>query len=355
MATRRWSAGSSWTVGVDLPASCCSTGSARMKTGSRSRSSCWCSRMATTIGSAGRSRCSRPVARQSDRRGVVQRTGAEGNLVGCVMSVLQVAQISELLQATNMAWNRSWDGGPVALTGESLAAKPLPGGMHITILSPERRDVQILAVQWGREQARRGLGDAGSPDSDEAVPAPPGGKAATKSSSRRRDSGRGPPDVNEAREHAVHRRSQLVERSEHRLPRGAGGQVAAGRRRCTCRRPLPLDCCTAGPARARTTAPGCLRGPARWQRSQLIASCSHCWSANLRYLSTDGTAFQHPDRETIARILVYGRASPDRPLTLVFNHRTATTEVWANPQLQSRYSYRALYPEQNGAGIKVQL
>jgi hypothetical protein len=75
-----------------------------------------------------------------------------------------------------------------------------------------------------------------------------------------------------------------------------------------------------------------------------------------RYLfSTDGTAFRHPDRETIARILIYGRPSPDRPLTLVFNYRTPTTEIWANPQLQSLYRYRAVYPEQTGAGIKIQL
>jgi hypothetical protein len=75
-----------------------------------------------------------------------------------------------------------------------------------------------------------------------------------------------------------------------------------------------------------------------------------------RYLfSTDGSAFQHPDRETIARILTYGRASPDRPLTLVFNYRSPTTEIWANPALQSRYRYRALYPEQNGQGIKLQV
>lgn len=271
------------------------------------------------------------------------------------MSVLQVAQISELLQATNMAWNRSWDGGPVALTGESLAAKPLPGGMHITILSPERRDVQIRAVQWGREQATRGLGDAGPPDSDEAVPAPPGGKAATKSSSRRRDTGRGPPDVNElANTPFTDDRSSsnaasiafLAEREGRSLL--VGGDAHAG---VLCRSIAAL-LAQRGQERLRLDAfvvPHA--GSARNMNRELLAllECD-------RYLfSTDGTAFQHPDRETIARILVYGRASPDRPLTLVFNYRTATTEVWANPQLQSRYSYRALYPEQNGAGIKVQL
>ena len=75
-----------------------------------------------------------------------------------------------------------------------------------------------------------------------------------------------------------------------------------------------------------------------------------------RYLvSTNGAAFQHPSRETIARIVTFGRATPDRPLTLVFNYRSQFTEVWANPELQQRYRYTAIYPQQPDAGIKVQI
>ena len=72
-----------------------------------------------------------------------------------------------------------------------------------------------------------------------------------------------------------------------------------------------------------------------------------------RYLvASDGTKFKHPDRETIARILTYGRTTPDAPLTLVFNYRTPFTEVWANPELKARYRYEAIYPTGDG-GIKV--
>jgi len=75
-----------------------------------------------------------------------------------------------------------------------------------------------------------------------------------------------------------------------------------------------------------------------------------------RYLiSTNGAVFQHPHRETIARIITFGRATSDRPLTLVFNYRSQFTEVWSNPELQQRYRYTAHYPQQPDAGVKVQV
>jgi TIR domain len=75
-----------------------------------------------------------------------------------------------------------------------------------------------------------------------------------------------------------------------------------------------------------------------------------------RYLvSTDGSKFRHPDRETIARILAFGRVEPDRPLTLVFNYRTQWTAVWDDPALKMRWKYEAIYPTVEGGGIKVQI
>jgi hypothetical protein len=75
-----------------------------------------------------------------------------------------------------------------------------------------------------------------------------------------------------------------------------------------------------------------------------------------RYLiSTDGTAFMHPDRETVARIIMYGRASTDSRPVLVFNYRTRYTEIWADPSLQERYRYDAVYPASGLSGIKVQI
>lgn len=75
-----------------------------------------------------------------------------------------------------------------------------------------------------------------------------------------------------------------------------------------------------------------------------------------RYLiATSGERFRHPHRETIARILAFGRTDPGVPLTLVFNYRAPTTAVWDDPELQERWNYRAIYPQHEGGGIKVQI
>jgi hypothetical protein len=273
------------------------------------------------------------------------------------MSVLQVAQISDILQAYEMAWNRRWEGGFVALSGESPAVQSLPGEMHITILSPERRDLQVLQAQWGREQARRGLENAEPADSDDAAQAQEasGLKRAAKSSSRRRDMGRGPPDVEAlANTPFTDDRSQSNAASIAFLAELHGKSLLVGgdaRAEVLCRSIAAL-LAQRGQERLRVDAFAVPHaGSARNTNRELLAllECD-------RYLfSTDGSAFQHPDRETIARILAFGRATPNRPLTLVFNYRSPTTEIWANPQLQSRYRYRAVYPEQNGQGIKLQL
>jgi hypothetical protein len=271
------------------------------------------------------------------------------------MSVLQVAQISEMLAAYEVTWNRAWNGRFITLAAQPGTAKALPGGLHITVLSPERKDLLTLVAQWGREQSRRGLGDAGPPDSDEAVPAPPGGKAATKSSSRRRDAGRGPPDVEALAnttftdDRSVSNGASIAFLAELH---GKSLLVAGDAHAPVLCRSIAALLAQRGQERLRVDAfvvPHA--GSARNMNRELLAllECD-------RYLfSTDGSAFQHPDRETIARILAFGRASPQRPLTLVFNYRSATTEVWANPALQSRYRYRALYPTQNGQGIKLQV
>ncbi len=75
-----------------------------------------------------------------------------------------------------------------------------------------------------------------------------------------------------------------------------------------------------------------------------------------RYLiSTDGSRFRHPDAETIARIIEYGRASPDARPTLVFNYRTETNDMWDDPALQERYGYDAVYPAADRGGIRADL
>jgi hypothetical protein len=67
--------------------------------------------------------------------------------------------------------------------------------------------------------------------------------------------------------------------------------------------------------------------------------------------SSDGTFFEHPDPEAVARVVVGGQDSP----RLVFNYRTKFTAPWDNADLERRFKYRALYPEKGKAGYRLEL
>ncbi|SCB58078.1 hypothetical protein GA0061105_1042 [Rhizobium aethiopicum] len=65
--------------------------------------------------------------------------------------------------------------------------------------------------------------------------------------------------------------------------------------------------------------------------------------------STDGSRHDHPDRETIARIL---NNDPDRAKTLYFNFRQPNTECWDDDTLKRRWRYECVFPHEGTEGIE---
>ena len=60
-----------------------------------------------------------------------------------------------------------------------------------------------------------------------------------------------------------------------------------------------------------------------------------------RYLfSTNGSQFNHPHAEAVARVLKFGSANPE----LVFNYRSDESLVWDDPALRRRHRYTTTYP-----------
>lgn len=71
-----------------------------------------------------------------------------------------------------------------------------------------------------------------------------------------------------------------------------------------------------------------------------------------RYLfSTNGERYGHPEKETIARLLVAQRS----PCQLFFNYCSPANHAWADPHLKTRYHYQAEYPDSNDQGLEVNL
>jgi hypothetical protein len=57
-------------------------------------------------------------------------------------------------------------------------------------------------------------------------------------------------------------------------------------------------------------------------------------------ISSNGTYFDHPQPETIARILKSGRGAE-----LVFNYRSPEALVWNDDDLRGTWDYTTCYPD----------
>ncbi|HEY0545494.1 MAG TPA: MBL fold metallo-hydrolase [Pyrinomonadaceae bacterium] len=63
--------------------------------------------------------------------------------------------------------------------------------------------------------------------------------------------------------------------------------------------------------------------------------------------STNGNIFKHPDRESVARVIMHGGRKPK----LLFNYRTGFNEMWDDMQLIREYGYAVKYCKKTGEGI----
>jgi hypothetical protein len=71
-----------------------------------------------------------------------------------------------------------------------------------------------------------------------------------------------------------------------------------------------------------------------------------------RYLvSGNGNIFYHPDREAIARVILYGGANP----ALFFNYRSGLNALWGEQCLRDRYGHSVIYPSAGQQGLRVAL
>jgi beta-lactamase superfamily II metal-dependent hydrolase len=68
--------------------------------------------------------------------------------------------------------------------------------------------------------------------------------------------------------------------------------------------------------------------------------------------STDGSRHDHPDPETIARIL---KNDPDRHKALIFNFRQPSTEIWDDDRLKKQWHCNCCFPKENAAGIQFEI
>lgn len=253
-----------------------------------------------------------------------------------VLEALSVAQGDKLedgIRRFRWRWNAAFRGGPVST--DSAAPGPLAGGLAITLLSPSDAELAELEPVWNAWLRRTKLRET---DTDVEAEAPPGLESLS---------------VLNVEELAC---EPFKEDGE--APNGSSIAFLAefeGKRVL-----LGAD---AHPSRVVASLKALGYGPDNRLKLDLFKLCHHGSKGNCapelltmidctRFaISTDGTRHNHPDPQTIARILV---ADAGRPKEFHFNTRQPNAEVWDDPTLQARWHYRCIFPDPPArAGLAV--
>lgn len=256
---------------------------------------------------------------------------------------LQGEYLSALIAERSLPWNRHFDGGAVVVhEGGPLPAIELAGGLKLTLLSPERPQLNLLAAAWKKECKAAGL-----------VPGQP--RAALEHLS---DRGKRllpsfgldtEPDVEKWARVPFQKDTSpanassiafLAEFAGHRVLFGADAYSDV------------LESNIARLARERGEARlelDAFKLPHHGSAANLTASLLEQVHARRILVSTNGAHFGHPDPEALARVV-----KSQKGMELVFNYRTEENAIWDNADWQKRYSYRASYPADNTLGSTLE-
>jgi beta-lactamase superfamily II metal-dependent hydrolase len=234
-------------------------------------------------------------------------------------------------------WNARFGGGPVSVDSPGAEGKlDFAGGLSLRLLSPSDEELARLETSWRSEIERLGL-KPGTVDPEEA-----------DASGRERF---GLPDVEKlakepfVEDNAAPNGSSIAFLAEFKGKRVLLTGDAHPRRIEASLRKLgwnenkmiPLDYFKLSHHGSKAnTSPGLLQ----------IIDCTRFG------FSTDGTRHDHPDPQTVARVL---KRDPVRPKELIFNFRQPGTTIWDNETIMRRWRYACVFPAAEQDGTTTEL
>lgn len=254
------------------------------------------------------------------------------------MNERQADDLTDLLHESELPpANAGFGGEAICLPSDGRPTTvALPGGLEITLLSPDRPRLDALFSQWERwrqtqeeaeeEEAAAGLQSMGHKRIPETVDVEELAGAGEDADDKV------PNGSSIAFIARFGGRSALLAADAHPdlIERGIRSLLKDGAER------LSFDLVKLSH-----------HGSARNTTTSLLAAID-----STRFVvSTNGNAHNHPDPETIARIL---KAGPDRDRTLYFNYRQPWTELWERTDLQERYRYVCEFPSGVG-GLTIEV
>jgi Predicted hydrolase (metallo-beta-lactamase superfamily) len=235
----------------------------------------------------------------------------------------QGEELTGMLVEGKIPWNKAFGGQRIAVVDdEDLPQAKLDGGLTLTALSPGIEQLKKLYPKWEKEMAKL----RAEQSEDESRPKPEdelGGAldvAALANSQFKED--KAEPNGSSI--------ALLLEFKNRRLLLGADAHPTVianniDRMLSSSGHPvLDLDAYKVAHHGSRSNT------------SKRLLEKLFC----RRYLvSTNGSQFEHPDKESIARIIQFGSEEKD----ILFNYETDYTTIWHKDSLENSHKYQALF------------
>jgi beta-lactamase superfamily II metal-dependent hydrolase len=255
--------------------------------------------------------------------------------------------LSGLLDRGRRRWNEAFSGGPAAVRDEGpLTTWELAGGMTVTLLSPGPAQLLDLRRKWTNVVKDAGLDPCQPGRAQEILQILAARKGvrldrlgAEEINVRKLAESAFVPDRAEANGSTIAVLAEFDGRSALLGGDGFADVIAANVRRLAQERgrhKLAIDA---------------IKLPHHGSRHNLNTDLLSALTCRKYLFSTNGAIFGHPDRETVARIIVEGGADP----TLFFNYRTPVNAVWDDPSLMREFGYKVAYPAGDAPGLIVSL
>lgn len=251
------------------------------------------------------------------------------------LGAVQGEKFSELIVAGGYPWN-AWQGGEAIKLPASgpLPVCELPGGLRLTLLSPDDAKLKRMARKWNKEIARIGK----VPGSGGFLAAETG-RNLTSTDVPRLARSTFSSDTTEANGSSIavlaefEGKSVLLGADAHSpLLLASVGRLLAER----------------GGTRLKVDA---FKLPHHGSRNNLHLALLDKLDCRHYLVSSSGSLFKHPDGEAIARVIQAGGPQP----VLHFNYESRFNARWKDPAVQARWAYAAAYPAEGAQGMVVAL
>ena len=255
-----------------------------------------------------------------------------------VLGAAQAEKVTAGIVATKWPWNPHFASGVVSIdSAEARAPIALDDGLTLTLLSPSDRKLATLLPVWNKELKKAGLRTT---DPDEVADAVASGRVRL---------GR----LN------VEALAAIPFKADGTAPNGSSIALIAEHegKRVLMGADAHADVVEAslralGASEARPYRIDCLKMSHHGSRANTSPALLKLLDCTRFAFSTDGTRHDHPDPETIARIL---KNDPDRRKTLIFNFRQEQTEQWDDTALMRRWNYECRFPDAGKDGVEFEI